>query len=233
MMTDQIKQALISSNVDVVALIEQLCAISAVSDKNVPLFDKDVFEKMKSINEFWRELRIFWNIFDYDVLRFIVKVSRCKEAQVILDEFLSRIDPSLIEDVDLVLHCKVKHKEGSLKPVLRIKVNAEKCTTNIQKKIKKTVSENFNLQKYSLCFIGIKKGCIELLYYVSNKVVSHFLQCTIDKNILAGLSFCNIISLHINKHVLKVPHKITDIVAVSSSFISFVLIIRMRNLPDI
>ena len=80
------------------------------------------------------------------------------------------------------------------------------------------MSEKFKLQKYSLCFIGIKKGCIELLYYVSNKVVSHFLQYTIDKNILAGLSLCNIISLHINDHVLKVPHKITDVVAVSSSF---------------
>ena len=41
-MTEKIKQALISSNVDVVALIEKLCAISAVSDKNVPLFIEDV-----------------------------------------------------------------------------------------------------------------------------------------------------------------------------------------------
>ena len=219
MMTEKIKQALICSNVNVVVLIEQLCAISAVSDKNVPLFDKDVFEKMKSIDEFWRELRIFWNIFDYDLLRFIVKVSRCEEAQVILDKFLSRIDPSLIEDVDLVLRCRVEHREGSLKPVLRIKVNAEQCTLSIQRKVKKTVSEKFNLREYVLCFRGIKKGCIELVYYVSKRVMSHFLQYTIDKNILKGLSSCNIISLHINDHVLKVPHEITNIKAVSTSLL--------------
>ena len=55
-MTDKIKEALINENIDVVSLIEQLCAISVVSDKNVPLFDKDVFERIQSINDFWREL---------------------------------------------------------------------------------------------------------------------------------------------------------------------------------
>ena len=215
MMTDKIKEALIRNSVDVVSLIEQLCAISAVSNKNVPLFDKDVFEKIKSINEFWRELRMSWNIFDYDLLRFIIMVSKCKEAQTIFDKFLSSIDPSAIEDVDLVLHCRVEHREGLLKPVLRIKINAEKCTVNIQRKAKEMVSEKFKLKKYVLHFKGIKKGCIELLYYISQGVVSHFLQCAISKDILEGLSSCNIISLHINDHKLKVPFDITDIVEVS------------------
>ena len=122
-MTIRIKQALISNNVDIVPLIEQLCAISAVRNKNVPLFDEDVFERIKSIDEFWRKLRNFWNIFDYELLGYVVKVSECGEAQEIFEEFLSRIDPSAIENVDLVLHCKKEHQEGSLKPVLRIKVN--------------------------------------------------------------------------------------------------------------
>ena len=215
MMTTEIKHALIRNNVDVTSLIEQLCAISAVSNKNVPLFDKDVFEKMNSINEFWKELRMFWSIFDYDLLRFIIMVSKCKEAQVIFDEFLSRIDPSAIEDVDLVLHCRVEYREGLLKPVLRIKINAEKCTVNIQRKAKEMVSEKFDLKEYTLCFKGIKKGCIELLYYISQGVMSHFLQYTITKDILEGLMSCNIISLHINDHKLKVAFEITDIVEVS------------------
>ena len=215
-MTDKIKEALIRNNVDIVSLIEQLCAISAVSNKNVPLFDKDVFEKIKSINEFWKELRMFWNIFDYDLLWFIIMVSKCEEAQVIFDEFLSRIDPSAIEDVDLVLHCRVEHREGLLKPVLRIKINAKKCTVNIQRKAKEMVSEKFNLKKFVLCFKGIKKGCIELLYYISQGVASYVLQCTISKGVLEGLSSCKIISLHIDDHKLKVPFEITDTVEVSS-----------------
>ena len=130
-MTSRIKQALINSNVDVVSLIEQLCAISAVKNKKVPLFDEDVFEKIQTINELWRKLRNFWNIFDYELLQYVVEISDCKEAQEIFEEFLLRIDPSVIEDVDLVLHCREEYQEGSLKPVLRIKVNTEKCTLTI------------------------------------------------------------------------------------------------------
>ena len=79
-MTIRIKQALISNNVDIVPLIEQLYAISAVRNKNVPLFDEDVFERIKSIDEFWRKLRNFWNIFDYELLEYVVEVSECGEA---------------------------------------------------------------------------------------------------------------------------------------------------------
>ena len=79
--------------------------------------------------------------------------------------------------VDLVLHCRVEHWEGSLKPVLRIKVNAEKCSLDVVQNAKRIVSENFNLQKYhSLRFKGIKEGCIELLYFISKAMMMHFLQ---------------------------------------------------------
>ena len=58
-MTSRIEQALISNNVDVAELIKQLCAISAVKNKKVPLFDDDVFEKIKSIDALWRKLSFF------------------------------------------------------------------------------------------------------------------------------------------------------------------------------
>ena len=88
--------------------------------------------------------------------------------QEIFEEFLLRIDPTVIKDVDLVLHCRVEHWEGSLKPVLRIKVNAEKCSLDVVQNAK-------NLQKYSLHFKGIKEGCIEL-YFISKAMMMHFLQ---------------------------------------------------------
>ena len=59
------------------------------------------------------------------------EISDCREAQDIFKEFLPGIDPSAfdpsatdlsaIEDVNLVLHCREEHPEGSLKSVLRIK----------------------------------------------------------------------------------------------------------------
>ena len=120
-MTIRIKQALINNNVDVVMLIEQLRAISTVRSKKVPLFDDDVFENIKSIDNFWKKLKNVWYIYDYELLCCIADVAEYREAQQIFKQFLSRIDPSAIEDVDLVPHCKVEHWEGSLKPVLRVK----------------------------------------------------------------------------------------------------------------
>jgi len=60
---------------------------------------------------------------------------------------LSKIDPSAIEDVNLMLHCKVEEWVGLLEPVLRIKVNAEECTLNVKKDVEKTVSKIYNLDK--------------------------------------------------------------------------------------
>jgi len=210
-MTKGIKEALISNNVDVVSLVEQLCTISAVSNKNVPLFDEDVFEKIKSIDEFWKILRTFWNIFDYELLWYVIELSECKDAQKIFEEFLSRIDPSAIEDADLVLHCTEEQWKGSLKPVLRIKVNAEKCTLNVKKDVEEIVSKTYNLNKYALHFQGIKEGCIELLYYISEPLKSYLLQSEITGSILAEFLAHKIISIHINDSELKIPPNINDI----------------------
>jgi len=225
-MTNRIKEALISNDINVVSLVEQLCTISAVSNKNVPLFDEDVFEKVKSIDEFWRRLRMFWNIFDYDLPQFVIKISECREAQVIFEEFLSRIDPSAIEDVDLVLHCRVEERVGSLKPVLRNKVNAEKCSLDVVQEVKKIVSETYDLKIYSLRFKGIKEGCIELSYYISKAMTMHFLQLKITASILAELSSCKIISLNVNNFELKMPSKIINItVSVVYSMLSYLTLI--------
>ena len=195
MMTGKIKQALIDSNIDVDSLIEQLRTISAVKNRNVPLLDDDVFIKITSVDEFWKKLSRFWSLFDYDLLRFIIKITKCMKAKSILEEFLARIDPAIIEDVDLVLECQ---KYGSLKPILRIKINAEKCTVDVKRKAKEIVSEQYNLEKYAIYFKGIKEGCIELLYHVSKAVMAYLRQCKITSTIFNKLSACKIISIYIN-----------------------------------
>ena len=98
-MTNRIKKALISNDISVVSLVEQLCTISAVSNKKVPLFDEDIFEKIRTVDQFWRRLRMFWSIFDYDLLQYVIRISECSKDQEIFEEFLSRIDPSAIKDV--------------------------------------------------------------------------------------------------------------------------------------
>ena len=203
-MTSNIKQALISNNVDVGLLIERLCAISAVKNKKVPLFDKDVFEKIKSIDEFWKQLRDQWNILDYELLEYIVNISECREAKEVLQEFFSRIDPSAIEDVGLVLDCRKESRKGLLKPVLRIKVNCQKCTPDIKKQVEEIVSKTYNLDKYALRLRSIKNGCIELLYHISKPLKSYLLNFKISQRILTDFHSHEITSVYIDKHKLDV-----------------------------
>ena len=51
--TNKIKQALISSSepVDVKSVVQQLQTSTAVKDKNVPLFDEEVFENVTAIEK--------------------------------------------------------------------------------------------------------------------------------------------------------------------------------------
>ena len=210
-MTNRIKEALIRNKIDVVSLVEQLCAISAVSNKNVPLFDEDVFDKVTSIGEFWKMLRKFWNIFDYELLCYVIKLSECREAEEIFKDFLSKIDPLSIDDVDLVLHCREDHWKGLLKPLLRIKVNTEECTLDVKKMVEEVLSNSYELKKFSLRFQGIKESCIEFLYYISQPLKIHLLQFKITESILEDFHTHHIISLHIDEFELKVPSKIIDI----------------------
>ena len=172
-------------------------------------------EKVKSIDELWKKLKCHWTIYDYDVLVFVVNLTECTEAQQILDDFLAKIDPSALEDVDLVLRCKIYNEEELLKPLLRIKVNAEKCTGDIKRKVEEIISKEFKLEKYSLRFKGIKEGCIELLYHVSKPLISYLLQFKVTGSIMAELAANNIISLYINDVTLpvRIPSENTDIVS--------------------
>ena len=161
-----------------------------------------MFEKVKSIDDFWRMLRGFLTIFNYDLLQCIVEISECTEAQNIFKEFLSRIDPSAIQDVDLVLHCRVEDREGALKPVLRIKVNSKKCTAEIKNMVEKEVSKTYDLNTYALRFQGIKEGCIELHYCISKSLKLYLMHFRISEDGLKKFLDHKIISLHVDEFEL-------------------------------
>lgn len=208
---NKIKQALCNSSIDVKSVIEQLQTISAVKDKEVPLVDEDVFKNVTTVEKLWEKLNSFWSLFNYDILIFLVRFSQCKRAQEILEEFLSNIDVSAMEDVDLLLHHEVFKRKGLMKPLLRVKVRAEKCTDFVERTVKEILSSKFNLEKYSLHFRGIKEGCncIELVYEISNMMMLYFLQCKFTGYDLAHFAAYDIIiSLHINDMELKVPSEI-------------------------
>ena len=110
----------------------------------------------------------------------------------------------------LVLYLKI-YQEELTQPVMRIKVNSEKCTIDVKNKVKKIVSKMFDLQEYALYFQGIKEGCFELFYHVSQAVVSYLLEFKVSGSNMDGFAYQNITSIQINDDVLlKVPNKVTD-----------------------
>ena len=67
------------------------------------------------------------------------------------------------------------------------------------------MSLKFNLNEYSLRLRGIKKGCIEIVYEISNAMMSYFLQYKLAGYDLAKFGAHNIISLHIDNMELQIP----------------------------
>ena len=206
--TDKIKRALCNSPIDVTSVIEQLQTTSAVRNNNIPLLDEDVFENVTTVEKLWQRLSRFWSIYDYDLLKILLRLVECKTADKIFEEFLSRIDVSAIEDMELVPHYEVFKRQGLIKPLLRIKVKAESCTNFIRRKVEGVVSSMFKLKEYTLRFRGIKEGCIELIYEVSNAMMLYFLQCKFTGYDLAELAVHDIISIHINDMELIIPSEI-------------------------
>jgi len=125
----------------------------------------------------------------------LLKLINCGEASKVFEKFLARIDPDTIADMDLILRHQVFQRTESMKPLLRVKVGVEKCTSSLKKKVEDVLCEKFNLKKYLLCFKGIKEGCIELCYQISVSTMSYLLQCKANGHDLAGFSGLQITSL--------------------------------------
>ena len=202
-MTTRIKEVLHKNKVSVDKLIEQLCAISAVRYKNVPIFDEDISEKVESVDELWKKLRSFWNIFDYDILILVIRFADCSEAAEIFDDFLAKIDLSVLDDGIVLYH--EEYKGESKRPVLRVKVKAEKFTIDIKNKVKDIISKKFELSEYSLRLKCIKEGCVEFIYDISKAVVSYLLEFKVTSAIGTDFLSQNIISLWINDDPIMKP----------------------------
>ena len=219
-MTEEIQETLQRKQVDVSSLIKRLRTQSAVRMRNVPLFDEKVFKKVKTISELWERLSNFWTIFDYEILLLVIRLSKCNEAKKAIDNFLAKIDPSAFEDEDLVLRCKVYKEEDFVRPLLRVKIKADNCNIELTKKVKDIISTKFNLEDFSLQFVGIKEGCIEIIFCISTATMSYLLKCKFTESIMSDLAKWNIVTVHINEVKVNIPSKLADMVSSMYSFTS-------------
>ena len=210
-MTNRIKEVLLKSNLNIVSVIEQLRAISGVKAKNVPIFQEDVFERINSIELLWQKLSGFWSLLDYDLLMYLIKIIGSEEAKKIMDDFLSKIDLSKLQDKELILHC-AKFERECMRPILRVKLKTESCDPVTIKNAKECLCKTFDLESYSLYLRSIKEGCFELIYQVSQHIKIYLLQFKVTGYIVTKLAAHEIVCLQLDDIELKLPSTVTYLV---------------------
>lgn len=211
-MTDRIKQALIQHNKNVSSLIEQLRTISGVKEKNVPIFQDDVFERVTSIDLLWQKLSGFWSLLDYDLLIYLIEIIDYEETNKILKDFVSKIDISKLQDKELVLKCTLFEQE-CMKPKLRVKLKTEECDANTVKCVKQSLCKQFKLEDYALCLKSIKQGCFELIYQTSKHMMMYLLEFKVTGYIITELAAQKIICLQSDDDKeLRIPSAVTHLV---------------------
>ena len=209
------------SDGDVVSLIEQLRSISAVKDKKVPLFGEDIFKRVSNVRSLWQILSEFWSVYDYDILKLVLNIINCDKADRIFDNFLLQLDPAVIDDVDLVIHYKVYERTEFTKPLLRVKIKVDRCSHHHKEEVTKALSEIFNLKNYALRLKGIKEGCIELLYDISEELKSYLLSCILVGSDAQYLISCGIIYLEIDN--MKID--LTSVLYVKVSILMYLIVL--------
>ena len=217
------------SDSDVVSLIEQLRSISAVKDKKVPLFGEDIIKRVSNVKSLWQILSEFWSIYDYDVLKLVLNIMNCDKADRIFDHFLLQLDPAVIDDVDLVIHYKVYERTEFTKPLLRVKIKVDRCSHYHKEEVTKALSEIFNLKNYALRLKGIKEGCIELLYDISEELKSYLLSCILVGSDAQYLISCGIIYLEIENMKIDLTSVLYVKVSILMHLIVLLIVVYLVN----
>jgi len=208
-----IKEVLSNEHLNITTLLEQLRSSSAVKGREVPLFDSEIFTSIHSVEDLWKLLSNYWSAYDYDILRFLINIIESKSANNIYDNFLSRIDPSALNNMEFIPECKEIRWQG-LGKRLRAKIKAEKCTYDVQKTAKEQICKHFDLQIYSIAFVGIKEGCIELIFgFLSTSTTQYLQTCKVTGSTLADFSTLGIKHLKTTDMHLEVPSNITNMVS--------------------
>ena len=156
-----------------------LCTIciSAVENQQIPIFDKKVFEKVRSIHEFWDMMKGLLTIVNFELLKLIADISGSKVAYDILKEdFLQKFNPSAIEDMRPYWELEPCLDFPML--VLKVQVSTEKVQVSTEKKVTlkfiksvtEMISKQHKVNEYALHFFKAERDPVVLCYYILRSV---------------------------------------------------------------
>ena len=168
-MIKDVQKEFTDSNVVLDELLMNLKNAFATKNKAVHLFEENMFNDVKSIGALFEILGNFWNLYDHDMLAFLINIADCKKAQKIYTEFVASMDLSAF---DLINHCSDKKL-----PILpgykafQIKIEKSSCTIKMMERIKMLIVEYYKLEKYAIIIKEITTGSVEITFIASDLVM--------------------------------------------------------------
>ena len=168
-MIKDVQKEFTDSNVVLDELLMNLKNAFATKNKAVHLFEENMFNDVKSIGALFEILGNFWNLYDHDMLAFLINIADCKKAHKIYTEFITSIDLSAF---DLINHCS--DKKLPILPgykALQIKIEKSTCTIKMIQRIKMLIVECYKLEKYAIIIKEITAGSIETTLIVPDLVM--------------------------------------------------------------
>ena len=170
----EIQEIIKKQKLNIRSLIFKLIALDA---KKITIFSTDkVFKEVQSVDGLFVHIGRYCTVFDYELLEAFLVSTKCTKAINLLNSFTKELMSSAINELDL---WSVKEKVGTTLPqshTLTVKYEGEQCTLNVEKIIRKAIFEYFDLTKGSIILVGVKKGCVTLLYQISPAVKSYLQQ---------------------------------------------------------
>ena len=172
--TDDIEEMLSNHPTDTSRIISKLENISAVTNMEIPFFDKSIFKDVTATKELWQTLSQHMPIFNYPILKEFLNIVDFKEAKQVYDNFWSRIEDREMEDVKISNYCD--HCKPKMFLLLRVKVKTEAMTNLLRKNIEDVLSNKFELKFFWLINIQSVENHSVLEYYLSGALKEHLLK---------------------------------------------------------
>ena len=187
--------------------------------KNGPtVFSDDEFIKLTKFCQVSKSVVRRTTIYEYSALEFLINTIDCEKAKEMLRDFVKHFKNSLMGEMNLLDDYEIYTSNdysrlsfGSDQPLV-IKYNSHSLSYDDQELIKKFVCELFELVDFSVEFERIAKGCIALIYRITDCVRRYLLEYRITAGKLVSCAKYNILCFIIGNLELKVPleHTVTD-----------------------
>ena len=142
-------------------------------------------QKAEFIEEVFEVLSNKCSLYDYELLRLFVKTTQCEEAAKILRDFSTELEQTLLKKLNLMCeYATFKSRNLPFDENRKLTIKCENKYMNItiedERLIRNKLCALFKLPSHRLLLVDVTKGCIALIYEISQEVKEHLLQCKIQ-----------------------------------------------------